>query len=150
MKTVLVSLLDPATASDLGEFLRRRVDAIVDRRTLRELEVSFVGSFSDEGLREEIELAVERWCFVRRRPDELVVVGRAAPRVESRNSSLGSNRSGRLPRRWPNPRSSALACVLLADDHRLILDDVRAALEDSGEFEVVGEATTGSQGCSRS
>ena len=35
--------------------------------------------------------------------------------------------------------------VLLADDHRLILDGVRNALEDSGEFEVVGEATTGSQ-----
>jgi NarL family two-component system response regulator LiaR len=35
--------------------------------------------------------------------------------------------------------------VLLVDDHRLILDGVRAALEDSGEFDVVGEATTGSQ-----
>jgi DNA-binding NarL/FixJ family response regulator len=35
--------------------------------------------------------------------------------------------------------------VLLADDHRLILDGVRHALEQSGEFEVVGEATTGSQ-----
>jgi DNA-binding NarL/FixJ family response regulator len=35
--------------------------------------------------------------------------------------------------------------VLLADDHRLILDGVRQALEDSGEFEVVGEAMTGSQ-----
>ena len=35
--------------------------------------------------------------------------------------------------------------VLLADDHRLILDGVRSALEASGEFEVVGEATTGSQ-----
>ena len=35
--------------------------------------------------------------------------------------------------------------VLLADDHRLILDGVRHALEESGEFEVVGEAMTGSQ-----
>jgi DNA-binding NarL/FixJ family response regulator len=35
--------------------------------------------------------------------------------------------------------------VLLADDHRLILDSVRKALEDSGEFEVVAEATAGSQ-----
>ena len=35
--------------------------------------------------------------------------------------------------------------VLLADDHRLILDSVRSALEDSGEFEVVGEAVNGSQ-----
>jgi DNA-binding NarL/FixJ family response regulator len=35
--------------------------------------------------------------------------------------------------------------VLLADDHRLILDSVRNALEESGEFEVVGEAMTGGQ-----
>ena len=35
--------------------------------------------------------------------------------------------------------------VLLADDHRLILDSVRSALEESGEFEVVGEAMTGNQ-----
>lgn len=33
--------------------------------------------------------------------------------------------------------------VLLADDHRLILDGVRRALEDDGGFEVVGEAHTG-------
>jgi NarL family two-component system response regulator LiaR len=35
--------------------------------------------------------------------------------------------------------------VLLADDHRLILDSVRSSLEETGEFEVVGEAVTGSQ-----
>ncbi len=36
--------------------------------------------------------------------------------------------------------------VLLADDHQLILDGVRHALEEAGdEFEVVGEATRGSQ-----
>ncbi len=36
--------------------------------------------------------------------------------------------------------------VLLADDHQLILDGVRRALEEAGpEFEVVGEATKGSQ-----
>ena len=35
--------------------------------------------------------------------------------------------------------------VLLADDHQLIIDSVRSALEDSGEFEVVGEAMNGSQ-----
>ena len=35
--------------------------------------------------------------------------------------------------------------VLLADDHRLIIDSVRNALEESGEFEVVGEASSGSQ-----
>jgi DNA-binding NarL/FixJ family response regulator len=35
--------------------------------------------------------------------------------------------------------------VLLADDHRLILDGVRRVLEAAGGLEVVGEATTGSQ-----
>ena len=35
--------------------------------------------------------------------------------------------------------------VLLADDHRLILDSVKSSLEESGEFEVVGEAMNGSQ-----
>src|ERR1700691_180270 len=34
--------------------------------------------------------------------------------------------------------------VLIADDHQLILDGVRSALEESGEFDVVGEAMTGS------
>jgi DNA-binding NarL/FixJ family response regulator len=33
--------------------------------------------------------------------------------------------------------------VLIADDHRLILDSVRRALEDDGGFEVVGEAYDG-------
>jgi two-component system, NarL family, response regulator DegU len=37
------------------------------------------------------------------------------------------------------------ARVVLADDHRLILDSVRSSLEESGEFEVVGEAMNGTQ-----
>jgi DNA-binding NarL/FixJ family response regulator len=35
--------------------------------------------------------------------------------------------------------------VLIADDHQLILDGVRRALEESGEFDIVGEAMTGNQ-----
>jgi DNA-binding NarL/FixJ family response regulator len=35
--------------------------------------------------------------------------------------------------------------VLIADDHRLIAEGIRKALEESGDFEVVGEANTGSQ-----
>ena len=38
--------------------------------------------------------------------------------------------------------------VLLADDHRLILDSVRHSLEETGEFEIVGEAMNGSQAVS--
>jgi NarL family two-component system response regulator LiaR len=43
------------------------------------------------------------------------------------------------------PTKKLRARVLLADDHKLILDGVRNALEESGEFEIVGEANTGSQ-----
>jgi DNA-binding NarL/FixJ family response regulator len=35
--------------------------------------------------------------------------------------------------------------VLIADDHRLILDSVRRALEDDGGFEVVGETQNGAE-----
>jgi len=35
--------------------------------------------------------------------------------------------------------------VLLADDHRLILDGVRRALEEDGGFTIVGEAHTGAE-----
>ena len=38
--------------------------------------------------------------------------------------------------------------VLLADDHQLILDSVRHSLEETGEFEIVGEAMNGSQAVS--
>jgi len=35
--------------------------------------------------------------------------------------------------------------VLIADDHKLIVDGIKRALEDSADFEVVGEASSGSQ-----
>ncbi|HTZ06374.1 MAG TPA: response regulator transcription factor [Gaiellaceae bacterium] len=35
--------------------------------------------------------------------------------------------------------------VLIADDHRLIVEGVRRALEEDGGFEIVGEAASGSQ-----
>jgi DNA-binding NarL/FixJ family response regulator len=35
--------------------------------------------------------------------------------------------------------------VLLADDHRLIIEGVRRALEEAGDFEIVGECSSGSQ-----
>jgi DNA-binding NarL/FixJ family response regulator len=35
--------------------------------------------------------------------------------------------------------------VLIADDHRLIAEGIKHSLEDSGEFDVVAEATTGNQ-----
>jgi DNA-binding NarL/FixJ family response regulator len=46
----------------------------------------------------------------------------------------------------PKPRRSAIAIkVLLADDHRLLLNGVRNALETSGGFRIVGEAMTTSE-----
>jgi DNA-binding NarL/FixJ family response regulator len=35
--------------------------------------------------------------------------------------------------------------VLIADDHKLIVEAIKSALEQSSDFEVVGEATSGSQ-----
>ena len=42
-----VHVSDPALASDLGEFLRERIGAIVEQHGGSELEVSLLGSFSD-------------------------------------------------------------------------------------------------------
>src|SRR5258708_18984930 len=73
----------------------------------------------------------------------------ALPRGPSRRSQ----RTGHLPAEWnPVPCAhEALRCleplamlkVVIADDHRLILDGIKRALEDDGGFEVVGEANTG-------
>jgi DNA-binding NarL/FixJ family response regulator len=35
--------------------------------------------------------------------------------------------------------------VLIADDHQLIIEGVRRALEEAGDFEIVGECSSGSQ-----
>ena len=35
--------------------------------------------------------------------------------------------------------------VLIADDHRLMVDGTKRALEDAGDFEIVGEASNGAQ-----
>src|SRR5688572_33444756 len=35
--------------------------------------------------------------------------------------------------------------VLIADDHRLVLDGIRRALESDGDFEIVGETQSGTQ-----
>jgi len=35
--------------------------------------------------------------------------------------------------------------VVIADDHRLVLDGIKRALEDDGDFEIVGETQTGTQ-----
>jgi DNA-binding NarL/FixJ family response regulator len=40
-------------------------------------------------------------------------------------------------------RADRLMKVVIADDHRLILDGIKHALEEDGGFEIVGEATSG-------
>ncbi|HEY4348492.1 MAG TPA: hypothetical protein VGM80_12970 [Gaiellaceae bacterium] len=66
---------DPLAVGELGEFLRERTGAIVERTRPGEMEVLLVGSFSNVALREAIELAVSRWRFVSRRAELSVVVG---------------------------------------------------------------------------
>ena len=63
-----VRLEDPAAAADLAEFLRRRIGAVVEQTGGRELEVSLLGSFGDEAMRDELESALRRWELVRQQP----------------------------------------------------------------------------------
>ncbi len=51
----------------------------------------------------------------------------------------------RNARRRPRMRHCSPMRVLLADDHRLMLDGIRRALDDDGGFEVVGETQNGAQ-----
>ena len=60
---------DPAAALDLGEFLRARVGAVVEQAGNGELEVSLLGSYSDEALRDQLQAAVRRWTVASRQPD---------------------------------------------------------------------------------
>src|SRR5207247_5009149 len=56
-------------------------------------------------------------------------------------------RSARRPERVTRGASSDMRRlkVLLADDHRLMLRVMRLALEEAAGFDIVGEATSGSQ-----
>ena len=65
-----IRVSDPSAARDFSEFLRSRIDAIVehserkDPEAATELEVSLLGSYSEEALREELEGAVRRWSML--------------------------------------------------------------------------------------
>src|SRR5688572_25025315 len=49
--------------------------------------------------------------------------------------------------RLPSPFSDTLrpVRVVIADDHRLVLDGIRRALEADGDFDIVGETQSGTQ-----
>jgi hypothetical protein len=61
---------DPDAAVDLSEFLKARIGAIVEQLEglkpggKAELEVSLLGSYSEEALREELEAALKRWSML--------------------------------------------------------------------------------------
>ena len=63
---------DAEAARDLSEFLQARVGAIVEARAPGEFEVSLLGSFGEDALRQEVEAAVRQWRLVRRQPDGVV------------------------------------------------------------------------------
>jgi hypothetical protein len=70
---MLVRVNAPADAADLVEFLRARIGAIVEERDGgSELEVSLLGSYSPEALRDELVVAVRQWSLVRQQPASLV------------------------------------------------------------------------------
>jgi hypothetical protein len=66
---------DPVAVLDLGEFLRERVGAIVERTASGELEVSLLGSYSDQAMREQLSVACRRWALAARQPDTPFEIG---------------------------------------------------------------------------
>ena len=64
-----IRVSDPNAAIDLSEFLRARTGAIVEQTRSgpggpSELEVSLLGSYGEEALRDELEAAVRRWSML--------------------------------------------------------------------------------------
>lgn len=70
-----IRVSDPTAISDLHDFLRGRPDAIVEQRAPDSLEVSLLGSFNDDALRDELRSAVRRWTLVRQGPETPVEIG---------------------------------------------------------------------------
>ena len=72
-----VRVNDPGAALDLAEFLRARIGALVQQTGATgpgqpaELEVSLLGSYSEDALRDEIDAALRRWAIARGRPSDL-------------------------------------------------------------------------------
>ena len=63
------------SARDLGDFLRERIGAVVDASGAAsgELEVSLLGSFGEQAMREEVGAAVRQWTLARQRPGSIVL-----------------------------------------------------------------------------
>jgi hypothetical protein len=65
-----IRVSDPAAAVDLSEFLKARIGAIVEQLdglkpgATAELEVSLLGSYGEDALREELEAALKRWSML--------------------------------------------------------------------------------------
>ena len=69
-----VRVSDPAAVRDLSEFLQSRIGAIVEQSEPNTLEVSLLGSYGDEALRDEVTSAVRRWSLVRQHPVTLIEI----------------------------------------------------------------------------
>jgi hypothetical protein len=59
--TMRIQVDTPEEAGDLVEFLRSRIDTIVDRIGEAEVEVSLLGSFTQQAMREEVDARVRTW-----------------------------------------------------------------------------------------
>jgi hypothetical protein len=65
-----IRVSDPGAAVDLSEFLKARIGAVVEQLdglkpgATTELEVSLLGSYGEEALREELESALRRWSML--------------------------------------------------------------------------------------
>ncbi len=70
-----VRLEDPEAALDLGEFLRTRIGAVVEQTGRGELEVSLLGSFSNDAMRDHLSAACRRWAVAARQPEMPFQIG---------------------------------------------------------------------------
>lgn len=64
-----IRVSDHSVANDLSEFLRTRVGAIVESSRSGPggpavIEVSLLGSYGEQALRDEIAVAVRRWMLI--------------------------------------------------------------------------------------
>jgi len=58
---MVISVSDPRAIGSLSDFLRSRINALVEQRTANELDISLLGSYSNPAMAKEIGVAIGEW-----------------------------------------------------------------------------------------
>jgi hypothetical protein len=93
---VRIQVDTPEEAGDLVEFLRSRIDTIVDRVGEAEIEVSLLGSFTQKAMREEVDARVRTWKLKRLEaaaPGTVIPIG-AGLKIAATPADSGNEWSG--------------------------------------------------------